>query len=205
MLELLARGAKEGWFTYGGRENKADALMTAGECGIFTTSSVYGENLSRVSEGKFTWATGFLPRLAGFPQGNSIIAGGALWVMKGAKPEEYRGVAQFLKYVASPETQAWWAAVTGYLPLTNAAAKAMEASGHHAKNPSQKTAVDQMNAGKTTPNSQGNRLGNFVSIRDAIEEQLENIFNGTKTPKQGLDDAVAKGNEILKEFAATNK
>jgi sn-glycerol 3-phosphate transport system substrate-binding protein len=95
--------------------------------------------------------------------------------------------------------------VTGYLPLTNAAAKAMEASGHHAKNPSQKTAVDQMNAGKTTPNSQGNRLGNFVSIRDAIEEQLENIFNGTKTPKQGLDDAVAKGNEILKEFAATNK
>jgi sn-glycerol 3-phosphate transport system substrate-binding protein len=105
MMELLARGAKEGWFTYGGRENKADALMTAGECGIFTTSSVYGENLSRVSEGKFTWATGFLPRLAGFPQGNSIIAGAALWVMKGAKPEEYRGVAQFLKYVASPRTR----------------------------------------------------------------------------------------------------
>ena len=205
MMELLARGAKEGWFTYGGRGTKAEALMTAGECGIFTTSSVYGENLSRVSEGKFTWATGFLPHLAGFPQGNSIIGGGTLWVMKGARPEEYRGVAQFLKYVASPENQAWWAAVTGYLPLTNAAAKAMEASGHHAKNPSHKTAVDQMNAGKTTPNSQGNRLGKFVSIRDAIEEQLENIFNGTKTPKQGLDDAVAKGNEILKEFAAANK
>ena len=44
-----------------------------------------------------------------------------------------------------------------------------------------------------------------LSIRDAIEEQLEHIFNGTKTPKQGLDDAVAKGNELLKEFAATNK
>ena len=45
-------------------------------------------------------------------------------------------------------------------------------------------------------------LGNFVSVRDAIEEQMENIFSGSKTAKQGLDDAVAKGNDILKEFAA---
>ena len=205
MMELLARGAKEGWFAYGGRANKAEALMTAGECGIFTTSSAYIGNLTRAAEGKFTWGTGFLPRLAGFPQGNSIIGGATLWVMKGAKPGEYKGIAQFFKYLASTENQAWWAGVTGYLPLTNAAAKALEASGHYTKNPNQKTAVNQMNAGKTTPNSQGIRLGNFTSIRDAIEEQMEHIFSGNKTAKQGLDDAVAKGNEILKEFAALYK
>jgi sn-glycerol 3-phosphate transport system substrate-binding protein len=202
MMEQLSRGAKEGWFTYGGRLNKAEALMTAGECGIFTTSSAYIGNLTRASEGKFTWGTGPLPRLAGFPQGNSIIGGATLWVMRGGKPEEYKGVAQFFKYVASTENQAWWAGVTGYLPLTNSAAKALETSGHYGKNPNQKTAIVQMNAGKTTPNSQGIRLGNFNSVRDAIEEQMENIFSGSKTPKQGLDDAVAKSNDILKEFAA---
>ena len=205
MMEILARGAKEGWFTYGGRANKAEALMTAGECGIFTTSSAYIGNLTRASEGKFTWSTGSLPRLSGFPQGNSIIGGATLWVMKGAKPEEYKGAAQFFKYLASTENQAWWAGVTGYLPLTNAAAKAMEASGHYTKNPNQKTAVNQMNNGKTTPNSQGIRLGNFTSVRDAIEEQMEYIFSGNKPPKQGLDEAVAKSNEILKEFAALYK
>ena len=31
---------------------------------------------------------------------------------------------------------------------------------------------------------------------------MENIFSGKKTAKQGLDDAVAKSSEILKEFAA---
>jgi sn-glycerol 3-phosphate transport system substrate-binding protein len=205
IMELLARGSKEGWFTYGGRLNKAEALMGAGECGLFTTSSAYIGNLTRASEGKYTWGTGSLPRLAGFPQGNSIIGGATLWVMKGAKAEDYKGVAQFFKYLASTENQAWWAGVTGYLPLTNAAAKAMEASGHYAKNLHQKTAVNQMNSGKTTPNSQGIRLGNFNSVRDAIEEQMENIFSGKKTPKQGLDDAVAKGNDILKEFAALYK
>ena len=202
MMEQLSRGAKEGWFTYGGRLNKAEALMTAGECGIFTTSSAYIGNLTRASEGKFTWGTGPLPRLAGFPQGNSIIGGATLWVMRGGKPEEYKGVAQFFKYLASTENQAWWAGVTGYLPLTNSAAKALEASGHYVKNPNQKTAIVQMNAGKTTPNSQGIRLGNFNSVRDTIEEQMENIFSESKTSKHGLDDAVAKGNDILKEFAA---
>jgi len=205
MMEQLARGAKEGWFTYGGRLNKAEALMTAGECGIFMSSSAYIGNLTRAAEGKFTWVTGSLPRLSGFPQGNSIIGGATVWVMKGAKAEEYKGVAQFFKYVASTENQAWWAGVTGYLPLTNGAAKALEASGHYAKNPNQKTAVTQMSNGKTTPNSQGIRLGNFTSVRDAIEEQMEHIFSGNKTAKQGLDEAVAKSNEILKEFAALYK
>jgi sn-glycerol 3-phosphate transport system substrate-binding protein len=204
-MEMLARGVKEGWFTYNGRLNKAEANMGAGECGIFLSSSAFMGNLARQAEGKFTWGTGFLPRLAGFPQGNSIIGGATLWVMKGAKPEEYRGVAQFFKYLASPENQAWWATVTGYLPLTNAAVKAMEASGAYEKNPNLKTAVNQMNAGKTTPNSQGIRLGNYPSIRDAIEEQIENILSGKKTAKQGLDDAVAKSSDILKEFAALYK
>ena len=204
-MEMLARGVKEGWFTYNGRLNKAEANMGAGECGIFLSSSAFMGNLARQAEGKFTWGTGFLPRLAGFPQGNSIIGGATLWVMKGAKPEEYRGVAQFFKYLASTENQAWWAGVTGYLPLTNAAVKAMESSGIYEKNPNLKTAVNQMNSGKTTPNSQGIRLGNYSSIRDAIEEQMENIFSGKKTAKQGLDDAVAKASDILKEFAALYK
>jgi sn-glycerol 3-phosphate transport system substrate-binding protein len=205
MLDLLARGAKEGWFTYNGRLSKAEANMGGGECGIFTSSSAYLAGLTRASEGKFTWGTGPLPRLTGYPQGNSIIGGATLWVMKGAKPEEYKGAAQFFKYLASTENQAWWAGVTGYVPLTNTAVKAMEASGHYAKNPHQKTAVTQMSMGKTTPNSQGIRLGNFVSVRDAIEEQIENILGGKKTAKQGLDDAVAKSNDVLKEFAALYK
>lgn len=63
----------------------------------------------------------------------------------------------------------------------------------------------QITSGRTTVNSQGIRLGNFVAIRDAIEMELENVLAGKKSAKQGLDDAVAKGNDILKEFAALYK
>jgi hypothetical protein len=34
---------------------------------------------------------------------------------------------------------------------------------------------------------------------------MENIFSGKKTAKQGLDDAVAKASDVLKEFAALYK
>src|SRR5205814_8308009 len=120
MMELLARGSKEGWYTYNGRGPKGEANMGAGECGIFISSSAYIAGLARASEGKFTWSTGSLPHMDGYPQGNSIVGGATLWVLKGAKPEESKGTAQFFKYLASTENQAWWAGVTGYLPSSNA-------------------------------------------------------------------------------------
>src|SRR5207249_9104705 len=116
-------------------------------------------------------ATGPQPLLDDYPQGFTIIVGASMWMLKGAKAEEYKGVAQFFKYLASTENQAWWAGVTGYLPISNSAVKAMDAAGHFTKHPEQRTAIRQMQAGKVTPNSQGIRLGNFPSVRDANEEQ----------------------------------
>jgi sn-glycerol 3-phosphate transport system substrate-binding protein len=71
------------------------------------------------------------------------------------------------------------------------------------RNPDQWTAFAQLTSGNNTPNTQGIRLGNFVAVRDAIEDELENILARKKSVQQGLDDAVVKGNEILKEFASS--
>ena len=37
------------------------------------------------------------------------------------------------------------------------------------------------------------------------DDKLKVVFGGKKTAKEGLEAAVAKGNDILKEFAAANK
>ena len=56
-------------------------------------------------------------------------------------------------------------------------------------------------AGKApTENSRGLRLGNLVQIRDVIAEDLEGVFAGKSEPKAALDDAVARGNAILRQF-----
>ena len=222
-------GALNGWqrdhiYSYGGRQGTADPKFVNGECAMYIQSSALIGGFTRGV--KFDWGTGELPHWgAPYKKATSIIGGATLWVLKGKPQKEYRGVAKFLEFLAKPEQQMWWHVNTGYLAISNTAVKNLEQGYHFVRNPKQYTAFAQltglpptapaaMRDKKTaparpervaTPNSQGLRLGNFVQIRDAIESEMENIFAGKKAVKQGLDDAVAKSNALLKEFAATNK
>ena len=55
-----------------------------------------------------------------------------------------------------------------------------------------------------TENSRGVRLGSFVLIRDAIEDELELVFAGKKSAQAGLDAAVERGNRLLRQFERAN-
>ena len=44
-----------------------------------------------------------------------------------------------------------------------------------------------------------------MQIRDAVDEELEGVWSGAKTPKQALDTAVTRGNKLIKDFVAANK
>ena len=202
ILSLLARWQKEGIFTYSGRGSKGDQIITNGQAAIGLASTALVGTLTRTA--KFDWGTGYLPRWAEYPQGNSIIGGASLWVMKGHKREYYKAVAKFFEFLGQPEQQAWWHANTGYFPLTRAAVKALP-QDHFRKNSNLWTAFAQITKGKTTPNSQGIRLGNFTAVRDTIEGEMENVFAGKKTPQQGLEQAVRKSNATLKEFVSLYK
>jgi sn-glycerol 3-phosphate transport system substrate-binding protein len=199
ILDLLSRWKDERIFTYSGRGSRGDQPIINGEAAIGIASTALVGTLTKTA--KFEWGTGYLPRITGYPVGDSIIGGASLWVMKGHKTEEYKGVAKFLEFLGKTEQQAWWHAQTGYLPISNSALKALLATDHFKKNPNMWTAFAQITRGKITPNSQGIRLGNLAAIRDVIESEMENVIAGKKTSQEGLDDAVKKGNEMLKEFA----
>lgn len=200
----LAAWQKENIYSYGGRMGQPDPKFINGDCAMHIQSSAVIGGFKK-SITKFAWGTGQLPHWGSpYKKQNAIVGGGTLWVLRGRPAAEYKGVAQFMQFIGEPRQQAWWAVTTGYVPITQAAIKSLEDSQHFKKNPEQWTALSQLSA-TPTANSQGIRLGNFVQIRDAIESELENIFAGKKSAKEGLDAAVAKGNEILKEFAAANK
>jgi sn-glycerol 3-phosphate transport system substrate-binding protein len=200
----LAAWQKDGIYSYGGRAGQPDPKFINGECAMLVQSSAVIGGFKK-SITKFEWGTGQIPHWGSpYRKQNAIIGGATLWVMKGQKPAEYKGVAQFMKFLSEPHQQMWWSVTTGYVPITQTAIKNLEAGYHFKKNPEQWTALSQL-SGTPTANSRGLRLGNFVQIRDAIETELENVFAGKKSAKEGLDAAVAKSNEILKEFAASVK
>jgi sn-glycerol 3-phosphate transport system substrate-binding protein len=200
----LAAWQKEGVYSYGGRMGQPDPKFINGDCAMLIQSSAVIGGFKK-SIKNFAWGTGQLPHWgAPYKKQNTIVGGGTLWVLKGQKAADYKGVAQFMKFISEPKQQVWWSVTTGYVPITQTAIKSLEAAEHFKKNPEQSTALSQL-AGTPTANSQGHRLGNMAQIRDVVEPELESIFAGNKTAKEGLDAAVAKANEILKEFAAANK
>jgi sn-glycerol 3-phosphate transport system substrate-binding protein len=204
-IKMLADMAKQGLFTYAGRTSQGDAKFSGGECAMFTGSASAIGGIKKA--GKVDWSVNFLPYhddVKGAPQ-NSIIGGASLWVMAGKPKGHYKGVAKFLGFLSLPETQVEWHTGTGYVPITLAAYEQTRASGFYDKNPGFDMAVKQLTLHNPTANSKGLRFGNFVQTRDIIKEELEAAFSGKKTAKAALDDAVKRGNEVLRKFQAANK
>jgi sn-glycerol 3-phosphate transport system substrate-binding protein len=204
-IAMLGDMAKKGLFTYAGRTNQGDAKFSSGECAMFSGSAGAQAGIKRAA--KFDWSINFIPYhddVKGAPQ-NSIIGGASLWVMGGKKPAEYKGVAKFLAFLSRPEIQMDWHTSTGYVPITQASYELTRKSGFYEKNPGADMPVRQLTNKEPTANSKGLRFGNFVQGREVIEEELEAVFAGNKTAKQGLDDAVKRGNEVLRKFQAANK
>jgi sn-glycerol 3-phosphate transport system substrate-binding protein len=200
LIGQLVAWQSENIYSYGGRMDIPDAKFVSGECAMYLQSSALIGGFTRSIP--FKWGTTQLPHWGEpYKRGTSIPGGATLWVMQGLSPADYRGIAQFLKFLAEPEQQAWWHQATGYVTITNASLKYLGQTNHFLRNPDQWTAFGQLNSGNNTPNTHGIRLGNFVAIREVIEGQLENILAGKTGVKQGLNVAVTKGNEILKEFA----
>ena len=204
-VQSLADWKKDGVFKYGGRRSDSAPLFYSGECAMYMNSSAAYAGVSANAK-DFEFGVGMLPywpQVDGAPQ-NSIIGGATLWVLQGRPEDEYKGVAKFFSYLSSPEVQAWWHQATGYLPITSASYELSKKQGFYDENPGTDTSIKQMTLNPPTENSKGLRLGNFVQIRDIINEELETVWAGEKTAKEALDRAVARGNDLLREFEAAN-
>jgi sn-glycerol 3-phosphate transport system substrate-binding protein len=162
-----------------------------------------------VREAKFRWGVTFLPYYKGTPGApkNSIIGGASFWVMTSPKrtPEEYKAVAEFFAYISRPEVDAKWHMDTGYVPITLAGFALASGQGYYIKNPGADIPFRQLTLTEPTENSMGLRLGNMPEIRVIIQEEMEKAFQGQQTAKQALDNAVQRGNTVLRNFERANK
>ena len=118
---------------------------------------------------------------------------------------DYKGVAKFFSFLSSPEIQMFWHTTTGYVPITLAAYELTKKSGFYDKHAGYELAVRQLTNKAPTENSKGLRFGNYVQGREVIEEEMEAVFGGKKDAKTAMNDAVRRGNDILRKFEAANK
>jgi len=202
-IAQLADWQKTKIFDYSGRATAAEPRFQQGDCGIFIGSSATRADI--LANAKFDVGYGRLPYwpdIAGAPQ-NTIIGGATLWVLRGRTAGEYKGAAKFFAYLSKPEVQAAWHQHTGYLPITKAAYDLTRAQGFYDRNPGTAISIEQITLKPPTENSRGLRLGSFVLVRAAIEDEIEHAVRGEKSAKDAMDAAVDRGNKLLRQFERT--
>ena len=203
-IGLLSSWVKSGLFNYYGHRNEGEAKFASGECGLLTSSSASRAELAR--NAKFDIGVSPLPYYDEFPGApfNTVIGGASLWAMNGKKASEYKGVARFFAWLSRAEVQADWHQRTGYIPLTVAAYELTRKQGYYDRQPGALAAIRQLTR-RTESHSKGVRLGDFVKIRAVIDEELEAVWAQRKTPKEALDEAVDRGNALLRVFERSHK
>lgn len=202
-IQQLADWQAEDIFQYGGRRGDAGPLFTSGDVPMYIASSAAYAGIARTAD--FEFNASFLPYwpdVDGAPQ-NSIIGGGSLWVMGGHSDAEYEGIAEFFEYLSSAEVQAEWHQFSGYLPITYAAWELSREQGFYDRIPIHNTAIEQITLNPPTENSRGLRFGMFPQVRNVILDGMEAAFTGEMTAQQALDQAVQRGNQLLREFERT--
>jgi len=203
LLEDLVELQKDKSYDYSGRTNTGEGRFTSGECPMFMTSSAFYPSAKANARFDFTAvAMPYFPEVAGAPQ-NSIIGGASLWVMGGKTSAEYKGIAKFFTFLSDTDRQVYLHEVSGYLPITKAAYEKTKASGFYDKNPILEVPLKELTNKPPTENSRGLRFGGMVQMRDVWAEEIEAALAGKKSAKDALDAAVARGNQMLRQFERT--
>ena len=198
----MKRWLDDGLLQIGGQGVASASVFTSGQSPTYIASTA--AHAAVMAASGLDWSAVELPHEDGRTPHNSTIGGATLWVLKGHTDADYAGIAAFLGFLAKPETQVWWHKATGYVPATNAAYALAKAQGWYKERPTQEVAVRQLTRGEPDANSLGFRFGNFTQTMFAQREEAERAFAGQKTPQAAMDDAVSRGNDVLRRFERLN-
>ena len=204
-ISTLKQLMEEGVYVYAGAGAGAVNTFFAEDVGILTNSS--GSQANVRTNAKFPFGIAMIPYwpdVKAAPQ-NTIIGGAALWVMGGHSKAEEKGIAAFFNWLLLPEQQYEFHKTTGYVPVTQAGYELAKEKGLYKEDPRFEVAIQSLNLKPPTPLTRGVRLGNFTQIRQVIDEELELLWAGKKTPKQALDSAVERGDQLLRRFERMSK
>lgn len=198
-VAMMATWSKSNYFSYFGRRDEADRRFANGECAMLVSSSaLYASLAANKNVDVAVSALPYHDDLRGAPNG-TLADGASLWVAAGLKPAELKGVASFVNYVLDPEIQLKLTIAEGFLPMTPVARAA--ASSKLLKDEAQALHVAYTQLHNKVP-MPSLRVSQIEFVRIIVEEELEAVWANKKPAKEALDDAVQRGNAVLRPSAA---
>ena len=185
----------------GGDAGLAD--FSAGKSAITLGSTASLKQILQDVNGKFEVGTAYFPKIKSSDEGGVSIGGASLWALNNDDPKKTRATWEFVKFLISPESQAYWNAQTGYFPVTTAAQDEQVFKDNVAKYPQFQTAIDQLH--DSSPEYTGALLSVFPEARATVESEIENLLNGNEDVDGAVKNMADAINKSIEEYNLVNE
>ena len=184
----------------GGDAGLAD--FSAGKSAITLGSTASLKQILQDVDGKFEVGTAYFPKVKSTDEGGVSIGGASLWALDNNDPKKLRATWEFVKFLISPESQAFWNAETGYFPVNVDAHDEDVFKENIEKYPQFETAIDQLH--DSAPQYAGALLSVFSAARAIVESEIESMLNGNETVDEAVDSMASQINDAIEEYNLVN-
>ncbi|MCI6675767.1 MAG: ABC transporter substrate-binding protein [Clostridiales bacterium] len=184
----------------GGDAGLAD--FSSGKAAITLGSTASLKQILQDVNGKFEVGTAYFPKVKKSDEGGVSIGGASLWALNNNDPKKLRATWEFVKFLISPESQAYWNAQTGYFPVTVKAHEEDVFKKNIEQYPQFETAIQQLH--DSSPKYAGALISVFPEARATVESEIENMLNGKKSVDDAVADMAESINKSIEEYNLLN-
>jgi sn-glycerol 3-phosphate transport system substrate-binding protein len=137
------------------------------------------------------------PALSASIKGGIEPGGSGVYISSKVPALEQAASWVFVSYLCNPQTQATWAAGTGYIPVRKSAAATPTIKQLWAADPGYKVAYDEINNGANDAATSGSVIGPYADVRIDVLKAEESMYTGGVSPAKALANAETATNTTI--------
>jgi sn-glycerol 3-phosphate transport system substrate-binding protein len=133
-------------------------------------------------------------------KGGVLVGGAAIYLSAKSAPEKQAAAWAYLKFLDSPQSQATFAAASGYVPVRRTSTGLPAIQDLWARIPGYKVAYDQLVTGVANVATAGPVIGDYAGVRNAVRNAQASMFSSGTSPKSALAAALQAANAAIAHY-----
>lgn len=197
--KLLKSGAMP---AYAMKDTNAQSAFVNGKLAMYVDSTASLASLLKAINGKFELGAAYFPGLNSEAAGGVSVGGASLWMTKNSDQKMQEAKWKFIKFLVSPEQQAYWNVKTGYFPINVNAYQQKTFQDNVRKYPQFQVAINQLH--DSSKNSAGGLCAVYTQVRKIEETEIQKMLNGQESESDAQKNMAGQINSALKDYNAAN-
>ncbi len=141
-----------------------------------------------------------------FPVYSSSVKGGiepggsGVYISSKSSPLNQAAAWTYLSYLVNTQSQATWAAGTGYIPVRKSSTQTATVQHLWTTNPGYKVAYDEINNGVNSPATSGSVIGPYADVRTDVLNAEISMYTQGVSPSKAVSNAQSSVTQTISNY-----